>query len=226
VARALRERGHDVWTPTLTGMGERAHLGGPNVGLETHVTDLLALLEPEDVENVVLCAHSYGGVPLTVAADRAPGRVRLLVYVDALVPRDGESAFDLLPASFAALARRSAAEDGDGWCVPVPPFVLPPSGWVEEELRERYVARLRGHPLATFADRVSLTGAVDRLPRAFVRCTASTLAESGPGDPIAPIAERARREGWLYRELDAPHDPQLTDPLGTATVLHELGRDA
>jgi pimeloyl-ACP methyl ester carboxylesterase len=224
VARALRERGNDVWTPTLTGMGERGHLGGPAIGVETHVADLIAVLEHEDLDDVVLCGHSYGGIPATGAADRQPGRIRRLVYIDALVPRDGESAFNLLPAGFAGIARASAVEHGGGWRVPIPAELHPPSGWVAEEVRQRYVVRLGGQPLATFADPVSLTGAVEGLPRAFVRCTAGNLAESVSVDPIAPMAARARREGWTYREVIASHDPQLTHPLETAAVLHELGR--
>ena len=223
VAQALREHGDEVWTPTLTGMGERSHLGGPKIGVETHVTDVVAVLEQEDLGQVVLCGHSYGGIPVTGAADRQPERVRLLVYIDALVPSDGESAFDLVPATFAEVARTSAAARGDGWRVPIPAELLPPTGWVPEEVRGRYLARLGGQPLATFADPVNLTGAVERLPRAFLRCTAGDLAASSAGDPIAPMAARAQREGWLYRELMAPHDPQLTDPIGTASILHELG---
>jgi len=203
-------------------MGERAHLGGPQIGVETHVADVIGVLEHEDLEQVVLCGHSYGGIPVTCAADRQPERVGLLVYIDALIPRDGESAFDLLPASFARLARATAAEHGDGWRVSMPPDLRPPPGWVSEDVREHYIARLGPQPLATFSDPVCLTGAVERLPRAFLRCTGGQLAASSAGDPIAPMAARAQTEGWLYRELMAPHDPQLAEPVGTAAILHEL----
>lgn len=88
VAQLLRERGHEVFTPTLTGMGERAHLG-PQVRLITHVEDIVAVLEFEDLDRVVLCGASYGGMAVTGAAGRAPDRIALLVYMDALVPRNG-----------------------------------------------------------------------------------------------------------------------------------------
>lgn len=221
VARALRERGHGVFTPTLTGMGERAHLG-PEVGLATHVEDVVAVLELEDLHDVVLCAHSYGGMPVSGAADRVAERIALVIYVDALVPRDGQSCLDLLPEAFGDLVRAAAVEHGYGWRIPIPPALLPPEGWIPDEERTRYVARLRDQPLATFVEPVCLTGTLDRLPRAFVRCTAGDL----DGDPIAPFAARARAEGWLYRELAAPHDPQLTDPAGTAAVLDELAAAA
>ena len=145
-----------------------------------------------------------------------------MIYIDALVPRHGQSVFDLAPATFRQLARASADAHGDGWRVPIPAEVLPPEGWVPNEVRARYVARLRDQPLATFAEPLHLTGAIDSVRRAFVRCTGAELGHGLGGDPIAPAAARARGEGWLYRELVAPHDPQLTDPVGTATALHGL----
>jgi pimeloyl-ACP methyl ester carboxylesterase len=222
VARSLRERGHEVFTPTLTGMGERAHLGHPQVGLSAHVEDVVAVLELEDLDNLVLCGHSYVGMPVTGAADRAIDRIGLVIYIDALVPRHGQSAFDLLPGSFRQQAHTSADSVGDGWRVPIPAAVLPPEGWVTNEKRARYVARLRDQPLATFAEPLHLTGAIASVSRAFVRCTGDELGREIGGDPIAPLAARARDEGWLYLELVAPHDPQLTDPVGTATALHNL----
>ena len=226
VARALRARGHDVFTPTLTGMGERAHLGRPDVGLATHVEDVVAVLELEDLHDVVLCGHSYGGMPVTGAADLASERIALVIYIDALVPCDGQSAFDLLPEEFVELARVSAAEHGDGWRFPIPRALLPPGGWIAEEERARYIGRLRAQPVASFAEPVRVSGALELLPRAFVRCTGGDLGGDIGADPIAPIAARAQREGWSYRELVASHDPQLTNPAGTAAVLDELAAAA
>jgi pimeloyl-ACP methyl ester carboxylesterase len=222
VAELLRERGHRVFTPTLTGMGDRAGEGGPEVGLETHVQDVVDVLEREDLHDVVLCAHSYGGVPVTGAADRVPGRIALVAYVDALVPRDGQSAFDLVPGNFAVDARASAVERRGALCVPIPAQLLPPKGIVSEAKWVGYVERLRDQPLRTFADPIRLQGSVDPPPRAFVRCTGGQLDRDLGGDPIETIAARARAEGWPYRELVAPHDPQLTHPEATADVLDEL----
>ncbi len=215
VARRLRARGHDVFTPTLTGMGERAHLAPGDVTVDTHVEDIVAMVEMEDLDDVVLCAHSYGGVPVTGAADRVPERLGLLIYIDALVPRHGESALNLLPAWFRAEALGTADANGR---VPMPAVLAPPPGWVDEQERLRYIQRLRPQPLGSFTEPVRLRGAVDLLPTAFVRCTRT----APPGDPIAAIAARARARGWAYRELPAPHDPQLLCPDRTADLLHEL----
>lgn len=215
VARRLRAHGHEVFTPTLTGMGQRAHLAAPDVTVDTHIEDIVAVLELEGLHDVVLCAHSYGGVPATGAADRVPNRIRLLLYIDALVPSNGESALDLLPAWFGPQARATVDARGR---VPTPAGLEPPPGWIDEEERLRYVRRLRPQPLHTFTEVIRLTGAVDRLPTAFVRYTAAPP----PGDPIAAIASRMRARGCAYRELALPHDPQALDPDGTADLLHEF----
>ncbi|MEP6661963.1 MAG: alpha/beta hydrolase [Acidimicrobiales bacterium] len=218
VARALRERGHDVFTPTLTGMGDRAHLAGPHVGLDTHVDDVVSVLEFEDLRDVVLCGHSSGGMAVSGAADRVADRVRLVVYIDALVPEDGQSALELLPAQTPDGAEW-LREPLEGWRIPVPEALLPSETAASAVERARYIARLRDSPLAMFTEPVHLTGALDQIAHAFIRCTG---ADFGERDPIAQFAARAHSEGWLYRELETSHDPQLTDPTGTAALLDEL----
>ena len=218
VAQLLRGRGHVVFTPTLTGMGERSHLG-PRVGLGTHIDDVVAVLEFEQLHNVVLCGASYGGMAVTGAADRVPERIALLVYLDALVPVNGQSGLDLLPEGFGAVVRAAADEHGHGW-VAIPDAVLPPEGLIEDDIRARYIARLRDQPVATFTEPIHLTNAAAHVRRAFIRCTGHELDVGG--DPIEPMAARARAEGWPYHELSAPHDPHLFDPTATAAVLNEL----
>jgi pimeloyl-ACP methyl ester carboxylesterase len=221
VSQLLRDREHRVFTPTLAGMGDRAQENTPEVGLETHVQDVVDLLEREDLHDVVLCGHSYGGIPVTGAADRVRHRIGLVVYVDALVPRDGQSAFDLLPSRFRADAYATATDRGRGLCVPIPAELLPPHGIVSDARRMSYVERLCDHPLRTFDEPLRLEGR-NSAPRAFVRCTGGQLDGDLGGDPIAPMAARAEAEGWTFRELAAPHDPQLTHPSATADVLHDL----
>ncbi len=222
VAELLRQSRQTVFTPTLTGMGERSHLG-PAVGMSTHVQDIVATIEFEDLSDVVLCGASYGGMAVTGAADRIPTRVAQIIYIDALVPLDGQSGADLLPAEFAEAVRNTGDAQGHGW-VSIPPMILPPEGMIAESLHRGYVARLRPQPAASFTEPLALSGEADRLPRAFVRCTQRTFEIDS--DPIESIAERARTNGWPYRELDAPHDPHLFDPVATAAVLLELATDS
>lgn len=118
VARSLRRDGHEVFTPTLTGLGERVHLQSPEAGLSMHIEDIVNVIEFENLRDVVLCGHSYGGMVITGVADRIPERLAALVYLDALVPEDGNSAFDLLLPERAEAFRKDAKSLGDGWLVP------------------------------------------------------------------------------------------------------------
>lgn len=226
VATYLRRAGHVVFTPTLTGLGDRAHLcRGQRVGMREHVQDVIAQLTLEALDGVVLCGASYGGMAATGAADALPDRVRLLVYLDALVPRDGDAGIDLLPESFGAQVHDGLRRHGPAWRMPIPDSLLAalvPEGSVSASRRASYLRRLTPHPAAAFVDPLALTGHVEKIARTFVRCTGTNLAESVGDDPIEAGARRARDAGWAYRELATAHDPQLFDPAGTAAVLEEL----
>src|SRR5439155_14731329 len=115
VAAGLRAAGHDVFTPTLTGVGERAHLISADVGLSTHIQDVVAVLRMEDLHDVVLCGQSYGGMVVTGAAGREPDRIAHLVYLDALVPLDGQSVADVTPSELMDVVRDGARTKGDGY---------------------------------------------------------------------------------------------------------------
>ena len=118
VRKALQARRHDVFTPTLTGVGKRSHLLSPDVNLHTHVTDVVNLIRWEELSGVVLCGHSYGGCVITGVADRLSDRIAALVYLDAFVPEDGQSLFDILPTFYKTSQLEAAQRDGEGWKVP------------------------------------------------------------------------------------------------------------
>jgi pimeloyl-ACP methyl ester carboxylesterase len=217
VARILRKRGHEVFTPTLTGLGERAHLGY-DIGLSGHIDDVVAVFRFEELRDVVLCGQSYGGMVITGVADRIPASIRLLVYLDAFVPSDGQALQDLVSSEFRDLIR--SVEEGGDSTLPYPEELWPPEGSIPEQMRASYIACMLPHPLGTIIEPIRLSGGGDRLPRAFVRCTGGEHADAET--EIAPSADRARKEGWLYRETSTPHDLHLVDPEGTVAVLHEL----
>src|SRR5215213_3048481 len=126
----VRDAGHDFWTPTYTGLGERAHLAHADIDLETHIQDIIAVLETEDLTDVILIGHSYGGMVATGVADGARDRIKHIVYVDAFAPKDGQSAFDLQQPEQVAQRREAARKDGDGWRLatgPIPPCRAPTS---------------------------------------------------------------------------------------------------
>ena len=226
VADILRGHGHRAFTPTLTGMGERVHLSpGEAVGLGTHIDDIVAVLEFERLRDVVLCGASYGGLPATGAADRAADRVRLLLYIDGLVPVPGRPALDQFPAWFADMVRDGIAEHGSAWRVPMPAGffdALIPAGSVPEAVRQGYLDRVRAHPAASFTEPIRHTNALESVPRAFVRCTTGDYAERLGGDPVAMAAAHALEAGWTYREINVGHDPQVFDAEGIARLMIEL----
>jgi pimeloyl-ACP methyl ester carboxylesterase len=210
----LRERGHALFTPTQTGIGERSHLAGPNVDLEMHIADNLAVLEFEDLREVVLIGHSYGGMVATGVADRACARIAQLVYLDAFVPRDGEAAIDLAGAGARERLLENVRTQSAGWGVPANP--MPPD--TSEADRAWALPRRVPQPPNAFLQPARLTGAVDRLPRTYIYCT-----RPGPGDMFRQFADRARAEpGWAYHELDASHNPHITMPETLAALLDEI----
>ena len=210
----LRERGHDLYTPTYTGLGERVHLASPSVDLDTHIQDVCGVLTMDDLRNVVLIGHSYGGMVATGVADRETRRIAQLVYLDAFVPRNGQSVLDLHPPDVRDRIRHAAGHDGEGWLVPPNP---PPPDTPAADLAWMAPRRVP-HPLATFQQAIQLSGEVERLLRTYIYCL-----RPGPGDTFRQFTERARREpGWQYREIDSSHNPHITAPDALAAMLHEI----
>ena len=118
VTPILRGRGHEVFTPTLTGLGERAHLANREVGLGTHIEDVANVLKFEDIRDAILVGNSSGGMVIAGVADRIPERIAHVVYLDAFVPEDGQSLFDIVPSERSQPMRELVQKEGDGWLVP------------------------------------------------------------------------------------------------------------
>jgi len=210
----MAQAGHEVFAPTLTGLGERAHLLNREIDLDTHITDVLNVLELEDLHDVVLIGHSYGGMVATGVADRAAGRLSQLVYLDAFVPRDGQSLLDLLPPDTASRMREVVKTTGDGWRVP--PNPMPPDT-PEADLAWAMPRRVM-QPVKTFEERLRLTGAVEGLPRTYIYCT-----KTPPGDVFGQFARRAKSErGWRHFEIDSSHNPHITIPESFAALLDKI----
>lgn len=212
----LAAHGHRLVTPTYTGLGERAHLAHRGIDLEAHITDLLAVIEFEDLRDFVLVGHSYGGMVASGVADRVPQRIAQRVYLDAFVPRDGESLFDLVPPEHRTAMRNAAAEQGEGWRIP--PNPLPED--TSEADRAWILPRRVAQPLATFDQPLRLSGAADHLPRSYIYCLRAM-----PGDVFGQFAERARSEpGWRLYEIDVTHSPNVTAPQALADLLAAIAR--
>jgi pimeloyl-ACP methyl ester carboxylesterase len=218
IANALRKRGHEAFTPTLTGLGEREHIRASEVTLSDHVADVEAVLDFEGLDDVLLCGHSYSGMVVSGVADRMAERVGCLVHLDSFAPRDGESLQDLAPPGFVESLVEVGRERGDDRA-PIPTELLPSADDGDDAVR-RYVQRLRPQSTKTMTERLRLTGAIDGLPRAYVRCTGYE------GSIMDAFAERAQREGWWYREIDTQHDLHVHAPADTVDVLVELASES
>ena len=214
VAGRLRAAGHSVRTPTLTGLAERAHLLSPETGLETHIRDIADLFAREGLEDAVLCGHSYGGMVVTGVADRAAGRLRAVVWLDAFVPEDGQCLHDLAPPERAAAMRRAAAERGDGWKVPP----LPASVWLDDPAQQAWVEdRVTPHPLRSLTEPLPLTGAWRSVGRKLY-----VLAATNRPSPFHAFHARLSADpAWLCRSIDGPHDLMISHPEETVACLLE-----
>jgi pimeloyl-ACP methyl ester carboxylesterase len=216
----LRAAGHDVYTPTPTGLGERVHLAHLDVDLETHITDIVNVLVFEDLRDVILVGWSYGGMIITGVADRVPERLANLVYFDAVVPTDGQSEYDADPnVAGRHAAEREAEEAGTPGFQPVPVDYLrtrvPDKGDLEWLL-----AKMVPHPIATFSQPLHLRNpAAEAIPRTFVFCTKGK--ESG-FQTIQTAKQLQQDPRWRYRELAANHLAPVNAPGETADLLLSL----
>lgn len=197
----LTQRGHTVYRASLTGLGERVHLASPGIGLSTHIDDVVNTLLWEDLRDVVLVGHSYGGMVITGVADRIPERIHHLVYVDAFLPDSGESVLSLSTPEFAAFLR----EGGEGG------FIRPM--WVRAE---DSIPKDVPHPLKTFTDTLRLVNpAARRVPGTYIL----TVDPGATEDSFQRYAGRATARGWTVRQMAADHVPERSAPGALVELL-------
>jgi len=225
VTRALRARGHDVHPVTLTGLAERVHLARPDVDLETHVTDVLHLLRYEDLHDVVLVGHSYGGaVVIPSVADRVPDRIARLAFVDSGPLPDGMSHAEFAPPDEQARTRALVEAEGYGWLLPPPVWSDRAAGAtdVTPAALARLTDRSVPQPWAPALDPVRLTGAWEKIPRLGVMSSfAGAQARALAG--TVPAFRHMDGDGWTYRDLPTWHWPMVSRPADLADILHEAG---
>ncbi len=210
----LRAAGHEVFTPSLTGIGERAHLTSPQVCLTTHVTDVVNTILYEDLSGIVLLGYSYGGVVVTGALDHIADRVGHLVYLDAFVPGDGDS-----------LNALAGGRDGYGVIGLGRRWLVPPLPREFDDPAEAKWASLRRtqHPAGCFSEPVRLARPLEDYPftRTYIKATGEPRPE--PGGPFWAAADRARQSpAWRYREIATNHMIPSNRPEDLARLLLEL----
>ena len=215
VARLLRSAGHEVYSPTLTGLGERSHLLTPDIDLETHITDVVNVVHFEGLTDVILVGHSYGGMVITGVADRAHERIGRLVYLDAATPVNGQSLVDAGPM---ILETRKLAQVIDGVELVLFPGTDPLNfyGVTDPDDLEWMKPKLTPHPWKCFEQKLRLRSeaALWAIPQYHIVCT-STLPYRD-----AEIIGKARAEGRLW-DIDTGHDLMITEPKAVAKALQE-----
>ena len=222
-AKALRDAGHTVFTPTHTGVGERAHQAAENITLETHIRDVCGCIEAEELNDVILCGHSYGGMVITGVADRMAERIRSLVYLDAFVPENGESLIDLinkaLPPEVAAIFvgsfRGTALEGRSGRMQPIPAEMFN----IAQANRAWVDRRCVAQALATFELPALLSGDVNKVKQRLY-----ILADGWDPSPFRHFAAKFEGQpGWHETKLACSHDAMVDMPQELARELMALG---
>ena len=212
VRRALQAQGHEVFTPTLTGVADRSHLLSRAVDLETHIQDVVNLIRWEELTDIMLCGHSYGGCVISGVADRLPERIRALVYLDAFVLEDGENQMqhlsDLRYRQFLAGAKNA----GDGWKVPAIPAAAFNVNAADREWVDRQCTM---QPLAALQQPLRLTGGLEKVGNiSFILATGFT-----DDSPFPPFYAKAKARGWRTRTVPCGHDVMVDLPEQLTNLL-------
>jgi pimeloyl-ACP methyl ester carboxylesterase len=211
---ALQSAGHSVFTPTLTGLGERSHLNSATVDLSTHITDIVNLVKWEELSDVVLCGHSYAGCVITGVADQIPDRIKASVFLDAFVLENGESFMEIVPSEVARAVRDQAKTTGEGWKVnPIPAHTL---GVRDPHAVAWIDAQCTPQAIATFEERIKLTGNLEHI---------QDIAYIFPTECHANLQvshQRAKAKGWKILTIDnSGHELMIDHPKELAEVLLE-----
>lgn len=196
-----------VYRPSLTGQGERVHLASLEVGLNTHINDVVNMILYEDLHNIILVGHSYGGMVITGVADRVPERISKLIYLDAFVPDHGESVATIQGARADGLMKMAS----NGYLIPawVKPGQAPPKDVP--------------HPLKTFTDTISLTN-TKRLNLFTTYILTVAKGVDASTDDFALQAARAKKKGWPVVQLEADHNPQWSALEALVELLLKVGK--
>ncbi|MDR5781051.1 alpha/beta hydrolase [Caballeronia sp. LZ065] len=217
VADDLNARGHRAIAPTLTGLGERRHLIASATSLDVNVDDIVNVIEAEELRDVVLVGHSYGGLVASGVADRVPHALRSLIFLDSLLVENGQTAFDVLPASVIEERMESVRTSGQSLGMPVNglkgtgiPEDHPCAAWVRR--------RLTPHPLSTYTTPLRLDHPLGNgLPCTYVHCANPSY------DTLAGVRERVRsRSGWQWESIDTGHDAMVLAPELLTDLLERL----
>ncbi|MBE1299697.1 MAG: alpha/beta fold hydrolase [Alteromonadaceae bacterium] len=204
LAEKLIMRGYDVYRPSLTGLGERRHLSNPSINLDTHILDIVNLIRSENLSKVILVGHSYGGMVISGVAEVIPEKLSHLLYMDALLPENGESMFSLMGEEQANYFRDMAKAYEQPWCIPL--------NWPKW-------GRDVPHPIGTYEQAVVINNpAAQIIPATYVYCTKPLEGK----ERFKLFADRAKARGYRYLELPTEHNMQRTMPDEYIAIIEEI----
>lgn len=210
----LREQNHEIYTPTLTGLGEKSHLATKNINLSTHVTDITNLLFYEDLTEIILIGHSYGGAVISGVAEKVPNRIKKLVYLDACIPQNNKSIFDIIPGLENIFRKRTQISQGKDWIVE--PFDPKNWGITKEEDLQWIKSRLSPMPIHTHDEPINISNFErSNMPKTFIRCS-----EFDDTKIFALVAKEGKN--WDYHEIKSGHDVMVLYPEQLANVISLL----
>lgn len=223
VRPVLQRAGHEIFTPTLTGLGERAHLLHAQIGLWVHIQDILGVIVYEDLHEVILVGHSYGGMVITGVADLVPERIRHLVYLDAFLAENGQALCQQFRPEVWAEIQGRIERAGDGWCWSLPDIEKELRLWgVMDEQDCRWMGeRLGAQSIKTATEALSLQQPemLATLPHSFIYCTAK---RSSQGTYHQSEHKARTTPGWHYYELPTGHSAMITLPDALAALLLKI----
>ena len=202
VEAMLRDKGFQVYRPQLTGQGDRVHLARPDIGLNTHIEDVVNTILYEDLRDIILVGHSYGGMVITGVADRVPDRIKRLVYLDAMAPNDGDSAISLLPRANDFIKQMTKGD-----------YIVP--SWVKPD---QPLPHDVPQALKTFTDPIVLKNdAARKLPATYILTVEK--GKEPEDDEFFSQSQRAKERGWTILQLTSDHNPQWSAPEALVEML-------
>ena len=212
IVQKLTQQGHDVYTPTLTGLGERSHLLSREVNLSTHTEDVCNVIRFEELKNVVLCGHSYAGMVITGVADRMPEHIKTLVYLDAFIPENGKSALDYCDAFWRQKILAAAAANQGCFVPPAPARGLGIADAKDCEWVDRHCTAM---PFAAYEEAISLTGDFEKVQnRMYV------YAEKWEGSLFSQFFNRIKNDQhWIATAVPCGHDMMIDMPDKLSEIL-------
>jgi pimeloyl-ACP methyl ester carboxylesterase len=222
VAESLRDEGHEVYPVTLTGLGERVHLGRPEVDLETHITDIVNTILANDLDDVILTGHSYGGIPVTGAADRVPERLERVVFVDSAPLESGMSFLDLYPPEARDGMQETVDRYGEGWKFPFPGWEIAAESASLEGISDEDLlwieARAEPQPWKTYTQPLHLEHDKPQWQGTFIACEdMRRMVEAG-----VPQIVQFAQSPWQWIDLQTGHWPMFSAPDELAEILDSL----